>query len=171
MGSTCRMKIMFGFSESMAETLVSISRVCHLNKFPPVFFWGRKKSWEEFLDLTNTPISDPKIPWIFKLFTCWANCGLGKVFHYATMINNHYLYLFKYVFSVFELIQVKKSKKMCFLKSFETLKQTYYHFNPLTIFEKTWIFDISCIISRLVRRMTPKRVSIDSSDILTSEKS
>ena len=37
------MEIMFSFSESMAETLFLISRVCHLKKFPPIFYEVEKK--------------------------------------------------------------------------------------------------------------------------------
>ena len=42
-GCTCRKKIMFSFPESMSETLFSNARVCHLDKFPPVFFEVEKK--------------------------------------------------------------------------------------------------------------------------------
>ena len=140
-----------------------------IEQVSPYFFWGRKKSWEKFLDVINIPISDPKIPWILKIFTFWSSCGFSKVFYYATMIDKHYPNLFKYVLSVFSLYKSKKPKIKPFFKPFKTLKQTYYRFSPLTIFEKTWVFDFSCIISRLVRCMTSKLLAINRQDVFTSE--
>ena len=58
-GSTCRMKIMFSFSESLARLLFSTARVCPLDKFPPLFL-RRKKSPHFFEEMRIFRISRRK---------------------------------------------------------------------------------------------------------------
>ena len=152
-GSTRRMNTMFSFSESMAITLSPTARVCWLEKFPPIFFFGQKKFiskkwiWQKvkILSLKN---HEKMWFWLLQAFNVLTN-----VSKHSKMSPISFCKSLEHItksFRGFKSLIIDFLVKNCITRLNKQCCRMLY---PRYIFQKLTFSHFSSLVARFKRRM------------------